>query len=369
MITYCGLRHFYIRHFTPSQADSFYILTYNKNIWDFSPELKQYGFTGQNRLDTVYHYEKPVFTVPIKLADFQPFAHKWYDFSRQYTDALEPEYPHSWYLRFQRPKILEQFIADFNKKLQKEKWEGIWGTGFSKIVAKLAAHNLPQETSFIAKEQTEAFLKSIPLKRLPLPELESLSKLGVKTIGELNHLPLTELISQFGNKAKTLQLLGRGEDLVPFQNQSVLNFKWELDCTTLEGFFRPLTPHELKPYIEQGAQKLSAALSKHNQTTNLLQLKAILPSQTTIQTQRRFKEHTNDPQMLKRAAEGIIPKRPLAHLTLTVSELEKAFAAQLNMFFTPTAHLPIKGLPAQRGVELSRRESLLLLWKEHFHYE
>ncbi|HHY10444.1 MAG TPA: hypothetical protein GX528_07755, partial [Firmicutes bacterium] len=214
------------------------------------------------------------------------------------------------------------------------------------------------------------FLNRIPLHRLPLPEAAELQNLGIKTVGELNRLPLPELISHFGARAEALARLGRGEDLTPFQTQPILDFKWELDCTVLEGFFRPLTTQELKPYIERGAQRLADSLKEHNRAANLLELKAVLPSQTALHSRRKFKKATNEPQVLKRAAEDIIPKEPLARLSLVVSELETSLPEQLNMFVAADIpRLPPAGLPAQRGVEVTRRERFLLLWKEYFHYE
>src|SRR5690554_3602440 len=198
MIVYCGLRHLYIHHFTASPAaksrpDTFYILTHNRKIWDFSPELKDHGFTSQAKSQAVLHLAKPVLTVPITLSDFAPCAEDWYGFSLQYTEELEIEYPHAWYLRIKNPAIFRQYILDYNQRLEQEGREGIWGAGQSKLVAKLAAHNRKENGRIVPPGQTKNFLSQIPLHRLPLPELETLQKLGIKTIGELGEISLTEL--------------------------------------------------------------------------------------------------------------------------------------------------------------------------------
>ena len=68
MFIYCGLRHFYIRNFKPPRhmeaQDVYYILTHKKKVWDFSPELKEHGFTGQSGR-AVLHLDKPVLTISI----------------------------------------------------------------------------------------------------------------------------------------------------------------------------------------------------------------------------------------------------------------------------------------------------------------
>ena len=192
MIVYCGLRHFYIRHFespraSESQSDAYYILTHKREIWDFSPELKEHGFTN--------HPTKPICTIPISLSDFAPFAQEWHQFSRLYTEELEVEYPHAWYLRFRQRPIFEQFVVDFREKLQADKGieGGIWGAGQSKIVAKLAAHNRTGSDRIVPPNQTRFFLDRIPIRRLPLPEADSLEKLGIKLWASWRKSPLPSL--------------------------------------------------------------------------------------------------------------------------------------------------------------------------------
>lgn len=376
MIIYCGLRHFYLRHFEPphfadSQTDAYYILTHNKEIWDFSAELKDYGFTNQAKPQTILHLDKPVLTMPITLADFGPFAKDWHDFSLQYTDELEAEYPHAWYLRFKQSAVLKQFTTDFQEKLKREQESGIWGGGQSKLVAKLAAHNLANGDPLVLSEQTQPFLNQIPLHRLPLPEFSTLEKLGLKTIGELANLPFVKLSNQFGSRATVLQRLGRGEDLAPFQNQSISEYSWALDCTTLDGFLRPLTPHELKPYLKQGAEKLASILRAEHKVAGQVRLEAHLAQGAFFEKRRRLKEAADDAKVFARLVENLLPEDSLKQVHIVVDELKASPLAQLTMFREPQTP-KFKGqelsdqTQAQIGVELSRRERLLILWEECF---
>ena len=70
-----------------------------------------------------------------------------------------------------------------------------------------------------------------------------------------------------------------------------------------------------------------------------------------------------------RAVESLLPAEPLAQLTVLLSSLEPSAAAQLSRSWEPQAPRPLEEELApltQRGVELPRRERLLLLWRECF---
>lgn len=370
MICYCGLRHFYIHHFKPPQKDAYYILTHNGEIWDFSPELKTYGISRQLKPRTVFQLEKPVFSLPVDFSDFLIFSGDWHQFARQYSSELEPEYPHSWYLRFRQKSILEQFCLDFAKRAEQKAAGAIWGAGVSKLVAKLAAHNPGTGKRLIPSEQTSSFLEQLPLNRLPLPEAKHLRKLGLKTVGELAQLPTGELISQFGKKARLLQELGKGQDLVPFQAQEENNFCWKLDCTVLEGFLRPMSPAELRPHLRAGLEQLALLLQDQNKLTSLLKLKAWENQKDCLKIQRRLKEPTDDWQVMERVAQSLLPQKYLAAVEIRAEELKEGSFQQLSLFFQAAAPGPkLQELPARRGTVLPRRERLLLLWEEYFKNE
>jgi hypothetical protein len=370
MIVYCGLRHFYIRHFNPPQH-AYYILTHNKEIWDFSPELKEHGFTTHpRRQPTTLHLDRPVLTLPIALNDFTIYTADWRKFVQLYTEEIEVEYPHAWYLRFKEPAIFEQFIMDFSEKLQQEKGGGIWGAGHSKLVAKLAAHNRAGHGRIVSPGQTKDFLRQIPLHRFPLPEAAALEKLGIKTMGELGEIPSVELSNQFGQKiAALLHKLGSGQDLVPFQPEQNQEYSWTLDCTTLDGFLRPLTSYELKPYLQQGAENLALTLKDQFKVAGQIKLEARLGQGTYFEKTRLLKKATDDPKFLKRIVESLMPDEHFAELGVVVSKLEASSLAQLTMFWEPqTPKVMDEELTnyTQVGVELPRRERLLILWEECF---
>lgn len=374
MIVYCGLRHFYIHHFESLRQNTYYILTHNKEIWDFSPDLKKYGFSNLANPKTIRHLNQPVLTIPINLDDFNKFARPWHDFSRQYGDGLEVEYPHAWYLRFKQPIIAEQFAEDFEKRLLKKDMSGIWGGGQSKLVAKLVAHNF-LSGRILKFENTQKFLNQLPLSRLPLPELKELKRLGLKTVGELGELSLTELTNHFGNRAPILQRLGRGGDLMPFQNEELLHLNWSIDCTTLEGYFRPLSPMELQPYLEKGLTELASKLQARSKIAGEIEIKTQLEKGGSFHVKRVLKQPTSDLDALLRMISALMPGEKMTKISILLGALKSATTTQLSMFFQNNFLLgDTHKVPRQIaelcktkvGIELSRREQFLQLWKEAF---
>lgn len=377
MIIYCGLRHFYIRHYkrlqgaefqaADMQPDAYYILTHNKEVWDFSPELKDYGFSSQGKPRAILHLDKPVFTTPIILNDFTACAADWHQFARQYTEELEIEYPHAWYLRFKKATIFEQFLIDFSKELEQRKEGGIWGAGQSKLIAKLAAHNRSGQNRVIPPGQTKDFLLQIPLHRFPLPEAETLEKLGIKTIGELGNIPSIELSNHFGQKtAAFLQKLGRGEDIIPFQPRPIQEYSWTLDLTTLDDFLRPLASFELKPYLKQGMETLASTLRDQHKVAGQIKLEIYLAQGDYFESIRLLKQATDESQVLLRIVESLLPEDRIAQIGVVLSKLEASPLAQLTMFWEPQSPKLDAELTnhAQVGIELPRRERLLMLWEE-----
>lgn len=369
MIVYCGLRHFYIHHFSPPHPDSLYILAHNNQTWDFSPELKDLGFTNQMSLSTVHYLNKPVHIIPIQLGDFYPYTEEWLNFSLQYTNSIEVEYPHAWYLKLPNTGMCEQFFHDFAQRLQIQDMGGIWGGGPSKLVAKLAAHNLHhrEKSNIVLPEQTSEFLNRIPLDRLPLPELDHLLKLGIKRIGELANLPLNELTAHFGLRSEALQKIGRGEDLIPFQARKIEEFHWEMDFTTQSDLLRPVVYEELTPYVRLGVEDLAQRLAFSKKTAQGLRIMAVPPEQEPSLMKRTLKEPTNDPRVLERAALQLIPVGTVKKITLSVTKLQPEPTVQLNIFPNRSVRniLP-KQLPAQIGISIPRRERILEMWKELF---
>ena len=376
MIVYCGIRHFYIQHFqgqdgSPQQDEPLYILTHAGQTWDFSPELKQLGFSTKTPLSTVHHFGRAVQVLAIDLNDFYPYTEEWLEFPLQYTSYIEVEYPHAWYVQLPSEKLAQYFCADFAHYLEQRGASAIWGGGESKIVAKFAAHNLAQHHSgqIISSAETAEFLGRIPIHRLPLPEVDVLLKLGVSTLGELSKFPVQDLMSHFGPRAKVLQEIAQGKDPVPFQPRQMLEFSWGKDFTTAVDLYEPIAGPRLQPYLAAAGEYLSQKLKAVRKTAGKLVLNCGTEAQPDVTRQRKLKKPTADAKSIARIAGQLLPQAPLTHLKITVRDLEPAPADQLEIFQTPPPKAELRldileDLPAQIGMAVARRELVLEMWKE-----
>ncbi len=369
MIVYCGLRHFYIQQL--EKDDAFYILTHADQIWDFSPELKQLGFTKDTPLNTVHHLNHRVEIIKIDLNDFYPHTETWLDFSQQYTAEIEVEYPHAWYVRLPSTKMAQHFGTDLVEYAAERGFSVIWGGGISKIVAKLAAHYTahPNSDVLIPSEKTKDFMKQIPVQRLPLPEADILLKLGIVTLGELTEFPLQNLMAYFGTRARVLQQIALGEDPIPFQPRQNLEFSWEKDFTTEPELHQPAAGAILHSYLEKASECLAQELKANQKVTGRIVLQYEVENQPDAEVQRSLKKPTNDAKTLTRLLKQLLPAEPIISLRIVLQNLKPIPATQLEIFQSKKTKAELsedilKKIPAQKGISISRRELVLEMWRE-----
>lgn|GEM_PF-360170 len=375
MIVYCGLRHFYIQH-TQGRGDSskqdepLYILTHAGQIWDFSPELKQLGFSPKTPLSTIHHLGRPVEVLAVDLDDFYSYTEEWLEFPRQYTNDIEVEYPHAWYVRLPSEKAAQHFCADFAQYLAGKGVSAIWGGGVSKIVAKFAAHNFAQHQSgqIVSAAQTKDFLAQVPISRLPIPEADALLKLGISTLGELNQFPVQDLISHFGSRAHLLQAMAQGKDPVPFQPQQKLKFSWYKDFTTVPDLHQPVGGAVLQPFLNAAGEFLAQKLKEAGRVAGKIVLNWGTEEQPDAAAQRRLKKPTADPKALVRNIASLLPPKPITYLRATVEDLEPAPTDQLELFHSrhhrAELNPEVLPFPTQIGLTVTRRELVLEMWRE-----
>lgn len=376
MIVYCGIRHFYIQHIqgqddSSNQDEPLYILTHAGQTWDFSPELRQLGFSPKTPLSTIHHFGRPIRVQAINLEDFYPYTEEWLEFPLQYTSEIEVEYPHAWYLRLPSEKLAQHFCADFALYLTQKRASAIWGGGESKIVAKFAAHNFAQHQSgqIVSAAKTASFLAQIPISRLPLPEADLLLKLGISTLGELSKFPVEDLVSHFGPRAEVLLEIAQGKDPVPFQPRQWLEFSWNKDFTTAPDLYQPIAGSMLQPYLVAAGEFLSHKLQIAGKVAGRLVLHWKTEGQPEVEVQRKLKRPTNDAKALVQNITYLLPPAPIARLKITVQDLTPAPVEQLELFHTKQTKAELQedilqALPAKRGLTIPRRELVLEMWRE-----
>ncbi len=110
-------------------------------------------------------------------------------------------------------EIARDLIADADLRADVPAWIGV---ASSKLAARVAAERMPTPT-IVAPSEEAAFLAPLPLDRLR-PEatiLETLSRWGISSIGDLAALPANAVASRLGDAGLELHKLARGEDRRP----------------------------------------------------------------------------------------------------------------------------------------------------------
>ena len=146
------------------------------------------------------------------------------------------------------------------------------GVAPNKFLAKLASDwRKPDGLFVIQPEEMDAFLLPLPVGRLPgvgkVTE-EKLTKLGIKTVGELRGLKITNLEHEFGRYGVRLYELARGIDESP-----VVPDRPTKSISVEDTFPEDVLLAETEPMIRRLAEKLWSASRKESRTSRTVVLK------------------------------------------------------------------------------------------------
>jgi len=149
---------------------------------------------------------------------------------------------------------------------------GSAGVAPNKFLAKLASDSRKPDGLFVIQpEQVDAFLRPLPVERIPgvgKVTGEKLGKLGVQTVADLRQLDLPALEHEFGRYGLRLWELARGIDESPVvpdrPTQSI----------SAEGTFEHDVPQaETEPMIRRLAEKVWSASRKESRAARTVVLK------------------------------------------------------------------------------------------------
>jgi DNA polymerase-4 len=158
------------------------------------------------------------------------------------------------------------------------------GVAPNKFLAKLASDWKKPDGLFVVRpEEADTFLVPLPVGRLPgvgkVAE-EKLAKLGIKTVGEIRALDLTELEHAFGRYGVRLYELARGIDENP-----VVPDRPTQSISVEDTFEHDVPLSETEPMIRRLAEKLWSASSKEPRVARTVVLK-LKTSEFKILTRR-----------------------------------------------------------------------------------
>jgi len=182
------------------------------------------------------HSALPIFTakklcphgvfLPVRMARYQEISSQIMEIFQRFTPLVEPLSLDEAFLDVTASQRLMGAAEDIARQIRALVKETIGltvsaGVGTSKLVAKIASDlNKPDGLTIVPPGQEEAFLAPLPIGRLwgvGRTTKESLALIGIKTIGDLSHIPTAILTAKFGKAGLMLQESAQGIDLRPVE--------------------------------------------------------------------------------------------------------------------------------------------------------
>ncbi|MFA6497979.1 MAG: DNA polymerase IV [Desulfurivibrionaceae bacterium] len=184
------------------------------------------------------HSALPIFTarklcpqgvfLPVRMARYQEISRQIMDIFQRFTPMVEPLSLDEAFLDVTASQSLMGAAKDIAIQIRALVRETIGltvsaGVGSSKLVAKIASDfNKPDGLTIVPPGQEEVFLAPLPIGRLwgvGRTTREALALIGVKTIGDLSHMPLAILTAKFGKAGFMMHESARGIDLRPVESR------------------------------------------------------------------------------------------------------------------------------------------------------
>ena len=227
------------------------------------------------------------------------------------------------------------------------------GIASSKLAARLAAR-LPASPTVVAAGDEAAFLAPLSLARLdPEPELHAtLTRWGVRTIGELARLPADELASRLGEAGQRLHALARGlepQPLLPRQPppdfREGLELEWPL--VALEPFL-----FVARPALERLTERLERRGLGCARLLVALQLEPAGTCERAIQLPAPTRDTKTLLHLVRLDLEAHPPGAPVVGFAFT-AQPDRPRAAQLTLLG------PVELSPDQLATALARLFALL----------
>lgn len=220
------------------------------------------------------------------------------------------------------------------------------GVAPNKLVAKIASdHGKPDGLTVVRPGEVEAFLESLPVRRLhgvgPATE-RALAELGVTTIGELRGLPAERLAERFGRHGRALYEFARGRDERP-----VHTGRERKSLGHESTFRRDLTRRaDMEAELDRLSEAVAAGLAERALAACTVTIKVRYPDFTTVTRSTTLPLPTADGGAIAGLARGLLDlteagEQPVRLLGVTASALVPGGAEQLWLF------LPAPPAPAR----------------------
>ena len=308
---------------------------------------KQYGI---KTAETVYSAKKKCPSLVIATPhydEYEKYSRAVNDIYKQYTDAVEPFGIDESWLDVTRSERLFGSGVEIAERIRQEVKEKLGitvsiGVSFNKAFAKLGSdYKKPDAITVIDESNFREIVYPLPAGSLLYVGDKTksvMSRLGIRTIGDIARADLSLLRLHFGKMADVLHSYALGEDDSPVLSEQMqadrksigngLTFKHDL--VNLE---------EIKLGIEYLAEELGQKLRRSSMKAGAVQLTIKDEFLKSIQRRRQLAKPTDIAREISSLAIGIFLDewklgRPIRMLTVTVINLtpNSALSEQIDIF-------------------------------------
>jgi DNA polymerase-4 len=159
--------------------------------------------------------------LPVRMARYAAMSEEVFGIFRQYTPLVEPLSIDEAFLDVTGSGRLfgtpDRIAAEIKERVREETGLTVSaGVATNKFVAKIASDlKKPDGLVIVEPGKVLSFLDGLPVRRMwgvGPKTLESLERMGVRTIGDLRRIPRGRLVGRFGKAGLRMSLLAGGED-------------------------------------------------------------------------------------------------------------------------------------------------------------
>ena len=308
---------------------------------------KKYGI---KTAETVYSAKKKCKELVIAsphYEEYEKYSRAVNDIYKQYTDAVEPFGIDESWLDVTHSERLFGSGVEIAEKIRREVRERLGitvsiGVSFNKVFAKLGSdYKKPDAITVINEENFRDIVYPLPVSSLLYigdKTQNILTRIGIKTIGQLAEADVSLLRVHLGKMADVLHSYATGEDESPVLTESEREarksigngFTFKHDLVTLE---------EVRLGIEYLAEELGQKLRCESMKAGAVQLTIKDEFLKSIQRRRQFSKPTDIAREIASQAMAIFLDEwrvgsPIRMLTVTVLSLtpSDALTEQIDMF-------------------------------------
>ena len=271
-----------------------------------SYEARRYGLRSAMPATTAKRLCPQAVFVPPRFALYREVSQQVHEVFRLHTDVVEPLSLDEAYLDVTENKQSFEYARDIAQAIRAEIFRrtGLTasaGIAPNKFLAKIASDwRKPNGQFVVAPQQADAFLRVLPLEKIPGVGKKALAKMhaqGWQTAGDLQRAPLGVLVNLFGKWGYRLYDLARGTDRRPVQAS-----RERVQISTETTLAEDLPLDGIVRHLPELAEDLSAQMRRKGAVGLTLTLKLKTADFHTLTRSQTYSSALSDTEELFQAA-------------------------------------------------------------------